>query len=183
MQPNFKVIRHVGLKVCVQTCEAGLKVCMQNCETRLKVWMQTCEGRLKVCAQTCEGGLKVCAKTCEAGLKVCKQICALWHTRKHLHANGGASLHSNLRGGVESLPANLRGEVESLHANLRGGVEIIIFLSQIRNYLLGRKWPNLIYWVRVFQIHIHIYTRSFKDQKNCRSSEKKLFFSRKTGFL
>ena len=38
----------MGLKVCVQTCEAGLKVCMQTCETRLKVWMQTCEGRLKV---------------------------------------------------------------------------------------------------------------------------------------
>ena len=62
-------------------------------------------------------------QTCEAGLKVCKQICALGHARKHLNANGGASLHSNLRGGVESLPANLRGEVESLHANLRGGVE------------------------------------------------------------
>ena len=62
-------------------------------------------------------------QTCEAGLKVCKQICPLGHARKHLQANGGASLHSNLRGGFESLPANLRGEVESLHANLRGGVE------------------------------------------------------------
>ena len=48
MSSNFKVIRNVELKVCVQTCEAGLKVCMQTCETRLKVWMQTCEGRLKV---------------------------------------------------------------------------------------------------------------------------------------
>ena len=76
----------MGLKVCVQTCEAGLKV-----------WMQTCEGRLKVCAQTCEAGLKVCAKTCEAGLKKFASKFAPLDT----HASICRQLHSNLRESCE----------------------------------------------------------------------------------
>ena len=116
----------MGLKVCVQTCEAGLKVCMQTWETRLKVWMQTCEGRLKVCAQTCEAGLKVCAKTCEAGLKVCKQICALGHARKHLQAKWLCKFTFKLARGVESLPANLRGRLKVCITNCEAGLKVCV---------------------------------------------------------
>ena len=115
MYPIFKVIRHVGLKVCVQTCEAGLKVCMQTCETRLKVWMQTCEGRLKVCA-----------KTCEAGLKVCKQICALGYARKHLQAKWLCKFTFKLARGVESLPAHLQGRLKVCIKTCEAGLKVCV---------------------------------------------------------
>ena len=84
MSPNFKVIRHAGLKVCVQNCKAGqMKVCMQICALgHARKHLQAnggaslhsnLRGGLKVCLQTCEGRLKVCMQTCEAGLKVCVQ--------------------------------------------------------------------------------------------------------------
>ena len=81
MSSNFKVIRNVELKVCVQTCEAGLKVCMQTCETRLKVG---CKLAREVESSSCSLRAVAGNITSEHPLHVhigSKDRRGIWHTR------------------------------------------------------------------------------------------------------
>ena len=114
----------------VESLRANLRGGAESLHTNLRDEVESLDanlrGELKVWAQTCEGGLKVCAKTCEAGLKVCKQICALWHTRKHLNANGGASIHSNLRGGLKVCLQTCEGRLEVCMQTCEAGLKVCV---------------------------------------------------------